>query len=78
MFLLVPGMLLGLSLIAITLQPFLERLVVYVLLWGEDRRTLTELVKKNLGAHSRRNIKTAVMFTTALAFMYDSVIWGFF
>ncbi len=32
------GMLLGLSLIGITLQPFAERLMVHVLLWGIDHR----------------------------------------
>ncbi len=65
-------MLLGLSLVAITVQPVLERWAIYLLVWGADRRSLTELVKKNLSGHSRRNLKTAVMFTTALAFMYGS------
>jgi len=30
---------------------------------------LSDLVRKNLSGHSRRNIKTAVMFTTSLAFI---------
>lgn len=63
------GMLFGLSLIGQTLQPFLERLGVWLIVWGSDRRRLAPLVKKNLSAHSRRNIKTAIMFTTSLAFM---------
>lgn len=64
------GMLLGLSLIGMTLQPYAERLAIYLLIWGSDYRTLSQLVRKNLSSHSRRNIKTAVMFTTSLAFMY--------
>lgn len=63
------GMLLGLSLIGTTLQPYVERLAIYAILWGEDYRSLGSLVRKNLSAHSRRNIKTAIMFTTSLAFM---------
>eukprot|EP01119_Soliformovum_irregulare_P011698 TRINITY_DN2957_c0_g2_i5.p1 TRINITY_DN2957_c0_g2~~TRINITY_DN2957_c0_g2_i5.p1 ORF type:complete len:779 (-),score=230.88 TRINITY_DN2957_c0_g2_i5:26-2362(-) len=63
------GMLFGLSLIGTTLQPFAERLCIYILLWGSDYRALSELVRKNLAAHGRRNIKTATMFTTALAFI---------
>lgn len=66
------GMLLGLSLVAITIQPYLERYMIYLLLWGEDYRTLAQLVRKNLASHSRRNMKTAIMFTTSLAFMYAS------
>jgi hypothetical protein len=63
------GMLFGLSLIGTTLQPYLERMFIHVLLWSSEYKTLRNLVQKNLGAHSRRNIKTAIMFTTALAFM---------
>lgn len=63
-------MLFGLSLIGTTLQPFAERMAIYVLMWHEDYRALHNLVRKNLSSHGRRNIKTAIMFTTSLAFMY--------
>lgn len=63
------GMLLGLSLIGQTLQPYLERFGVFLIVWGTDRRTVGPLVKKNLSAHSRRNLKTSIMFTTSLAFI---------
>jgi hypothetical protein len=63
-------MLAGLSLLGSTLQPVVERLAIYVVMWGQDFRALSSLVRKNLGAHSRRNIKTAIMFTTALSFMH--------
>eukprot|EP01114_Cavostelium_apophysatum_P002845 TRINITY_DN1253_c0_g3_i1.p1 TRINITY_DN1253_c0_g3~~TRINITY_DN1253_c0_g3_i1.p1 ORF type:complete len:1241 (+),score=361.47 TRINITY_DN1253_c0_g3_i1:25-3723(+) len=63
------GMLLGLSLVGMTIQPYAERLAVYILLWGSDNRSLSQLVRKNLASHGRRNIKTAVMFTTSLAFI---------
>ena len=63
------GMLFGLSLIGQTLQPYLEKLAIFLLIWGPDRRTIAPLVQKNLSAHSRRNLKTAIMFTTSLAFM---------
>lgn len=65
-----PGMLFGLSLIGTILQPFVEKLIIYLLMWGKDYRSLSHLVRKNLGAHGNRNIKTAIMFTTSLAFMY--------
>jgi len=63
------GMLGGLSLIGTTIQPYAERVAVLLLIWGEDRRTLSQLIRKNLSSHSRRNIKTALMFTTSLAFI---------
>jgi hypothetical protein len=38
-------------------------------LWGNDRN-LEDLIRKALSGHRTRNRKTAIMFTTALAFMY--------
>eukprot|EP00003_Mantamonas_plastica_P015601 TRINITY_DN2635_c0_g2_i3.p1 TRINITY_DN2635_c0_g2~~TRINITY_DN2635_c0_g2_i3.p1 ORF type:complete len:1218 (-),score=362.13 TRINITY_DN2635_c0_g2_i3:46-3648(-) len=62
------GMLLGLSLIAVNLQPYLEKVMVDLMLWGRFK-SLGVLVRKNLGGHRSRNLKTALMFTTALAFI---------
>ena len=66
------GMLLGLSLVGQTLQPHVEKLFLHLLMWGADYRSMAGLVRKNLGAHSKRNLKTAIMFTTSLSFMYDT------
>jgi ABC-type antimicrobial peptide transport system permease subunit len=63
------GMLLGLSLVAQVLQPSFERVMSWLYMWGGERRRLRPLVLKGLHAHRRRNRKTAVMFTTALAFI---------
>lgn len=52
-----------------SLQRFVEIGAVWLIMWGEDRRRLIQLVLKNLNAHSPRNTKTAVMFSTALAFV---------
>jgi len=62
-------MLFGLSLIGTMLQPYAERLSIYVLMWGSDYRSMSSMVRKNLSAHSGRNIKTAIMFTTSLSFI---------
>jgi hypothetical protein len=63
------GMLLGLSLVAQVLQPSFERVMSWLYMWGGERRRLRPLVLKGLHAHRRRNRKTAMMFTTALAFI---------
>jgi ABC-type antimicrobial peptide transport system permease subunit len=63
------GMLLGLSLVAQTLQPTFERALSWLYMWGGEFRRLRPLVLKGLHAHRRRNRKTALMFTTALAFI---------
>lgn len=70
-------MLLGLSLIGQTLQPYLERLGVFLIVWGPDKRSVAPLVIKNLSTHSRRNLKTSIMFTTSLAFMLKKFIFTF-
>jgi hypothetical protein len=62
------GMLLGLSMVAQSLQSFTERVVVWALIWGKDRRLAT-VVKKNLSGHENRNRKTAYMVSIAVAFL---------
>lgn len=67
------GMLLGLSLLAMMGHPFCQKWATESIMWGSDRRVLKGLVLKNLVGHSSRNTKTAVLFTTCIAFMYDSL-----
>ena len=62
------GMLLGLSMVAQTLQAVMERLVVWCVMWGADRKLAT-VVKKNLNGHENRNRKTAYMVSIAVAFL---------
>ncbi len=62
------GMLIGLCVLAQLIQPFVER----VFLWLFTRpvhKNLYPLCRKNLAAHRPRNGKTAQMFTIALAFV---------
>eukprot|EP01132_Coremiostelium_polycephalum_P006778 gene6778-8410_t len=63
------GMLFGLSMLAQSIQSFVERAIVFLLIWGNDRRVLYNLVRKNLFSHSNRNSKTATMFTISLTFI---------
>jgi len=62
------GMVLGCSLIATSVQPILEKLYLKLFLWGSDRN-MEDLIRKALSGHRTRNRKTAIMFTTALAFI---------
>ena len=62
------GMLFGLCMIAVVLQPFMEKALLFVVLWGSDRRLRT-LIEKNLAGHRNRSRKTFMMFTLAVAFV---------
>lgn len=64
------GMVLGLTLIGQTLQPVLERGVLYLMLLcaGTDRR-LRNVVARNLVSHRDRNRKTAYMVSISIAFL---------
>eukprot|EP00299_Pterocystis_sp_00344_P014331 c7092_g1_i2.p1 GENE.c7092_g1_i2~~c7092_g1_i2.p1 ORF type:complete len:1174 (+),score=290.24 c7092_g1_i2:181-3702(+) len=62
------GMVLGLAAISMALQPAIENVLVYVFVQFEDR-PLRSLIEKNLGAHRKRNHKTATIFTLSLAFI---------
>ena len=62
------GIVLGLALIAQVLQPYGEWLFLWSMLWGSERR-MGPLIRKNLSGHRTRNRKTALMFTTSLAFL---------
>jgi hypothetical protein len=54
--------------IASVLQPFLEKIVLFLILWGSERRMLT-LISKNLAGHRSRSSKTFLMFVLAIAFI---------
>eukprot|EP00698_Gefionella_okellyi_P021274 TRINITY_DN6854_c0_g1_i1.p1 TRINITY_DN6854_c0_g1~~TRINITY_DN6854_c0_g1_i1.p1 ORF type:complete len:1082 (+),score=291.51 TRINITY_DN6854_c0_g1_i1:95-3340(+) len=62
------GMVFGFSLLAQIIQPYFERLLLFVSMWGADRK-MHSLVLKHLHGHRNRNRKTAVMFTTSMAFI---------
>eukprot|EP00672_Neobodo_designis_P017589 CAMPEP_0174835642 /NCGR_PEP_ID=MMETSP1114-20130205/5510_1 /TAXON_ID=312471 /ORGANISM="Neobodo designis, Strain CCAP 1951/1" /LENGTH=1146 /DNA_ID=CAMNT_0016069595 /DNA_START=80 /DNA_END=3520 /DNA_ORIENTATION=+ len=59
-------MLFGLCLITGTLQVFLERGFLWLMLWGKEKRLHT-LIVKNFKAHSERNSKGYMMFTLSVA-----------
>jgi len=63
------GMLFGMSMLAQAIQPFIEKAVIFCLILGRDRRSLYNLVRKNLFSHSSRNSKTATMLTISLTFV---------
>ena len=60
------GMILGLCMIASTLQSPLEYIFLRVLLWGKDR-VLKSLIEKNLNGHRERSSKVFMMFTISTA-----------
>ena len=59
----------GLSMLATIVQPYLESVLLYVLVWGRGRAATRALVRKNLSGHHTRNSKTSLMLTTSLAFI---------
>ncbi len=62
-------MVVGLAAVASVVQMGLEKWVLHIIMWGKLRK-LKPLVRKGLSAHRDRNRKTALMFTTVVAFMY--------
>lgn len=62
------GMLFGLCIIAASVQPHIEKLIVHILLSCYQRH-LKPVVLKNLMGHRNRNSKTAQMFTICLGFL---------
>ena len=64
-FILLMGMLFGLVLIAINLQPMIEQAMLYLLLFWE-RKSMRAVLKKNLTAHKRKNRLTAIIYALSL------------
>jgi ABC-type antimicrobial peptide transport system permease subunit len=59
-------MLFGLCLMSGTIQVFLERGILWMLLWGREKRLKT-LIYKNFTSHSERNSKGFMMFNLSVA-----------
>eukprot|EP01060_Flectonema_neradi_P040465 TRINITY_DN9224_c0_g2_i1.p1 TRINITY_DN9224_c0_g2~~TRINITY_DN9224_c0_g2_i1.p1 ORF type:complete len:868 (+),score=124.78 TRINITY_DN9224_c0_g2_i1:1008-3611(+) len=60
------GMILGLCMIASTLQSPLEHVFLHLLLWNKDK-VLRSLIEKNLNGHRSRSSKVFMMFTISTA-----------
>ena len=77
-FLILVGMLLGLSLLAFNLQRFLEIIIVYVFLhwlgfiW--NFKPVLQMVFKNLTAHRMRNKMTSIIFSISLGFLIFLIV----
>lgn len=73
--LIIMTMLFGLSLVSYTLQGRLERIILWGLLWGPDRRLRT-LIVRNLGSHRERNEKSFLMFVmSSSVLIFGSVLF---
>ena len=64
-FLILIGMILGLTLISANLRGFVETLVTYVLFFWE-KKSMRSLIKKNLVAHKRTNKLTSIIYALTL------------
>eukprot|EP01119_Soliformovum_irregulare_P020807 TRINITY_DN6797_c0_g1_i1.p1 TRINITY_DN6797_c0_g1~~TRINITY_DN6797_c0_g1_i1.p1 ORF type:complete len:1024 (+),score=319.29 TRINITY_DN6797_c0_g1_i1:58-3129(+) len=62
------GLLLGTTMLAINFQNILEKILIYSLLWWE-RAAIRDLVGKNMIAHRMRNRKTTMLYAVSLAFI---------
>eukprot|EP01087_Luapelamoeba_hula_P011389 TRINITY_DN3089_c0_g1_i1.p1 TRINITY_DN3089_c0_g1~~TRINITY_DN3089_c0_g1_i1.p1 ORF type:complete len:1336 (+),score=202.48 TRINITY_DN3089_c0_g1_i1:44-4051(+) len=62
------GMVIGLAMIASVVQQRIEGFMLHLMMFGRLRK-LKGLVRKSLSAHGDRNRKTALMFTTVVAFV---------
>jgi len=66
-------MLIGLTLLINLVQPYFERLInAIIFLCNKNDKPLQALISKNFDAHRKRNQKTALMFSIALAFLIFS------
>jgi ABC-type antimicrobial peptide transport system permease subunit len=65
------GMLIGLCMLAMLFHTRIQLLVMHAIMWAwpGDSRSLKPLVRKNLHGHGARNSKTAILFTTCVAFI---------
>jgi hypothetical protein len=77
-FLILVGMLLGLSLLAFNLQRFLEIIIVYVFLYWLgfiwNLKPVLQMVFKNLTAHRMRNKMTSIIFSISLGFLIFLIV----
>ena len=59
------AILLGLILLAVNLQPVLEKILLYVFLFWE-KKSMRTVLKKNLVSHKEKNMLTAVIYALSL------------
>lgn len=64
-FMILLGMILGLTLIAFNLQRLIEQVVVFCLLFFE-RKSMKILILKNLSAHRESNKMTSIIYSLTL------------
>ena len=64
-FLILLGMILGLTILAMNLQGLLQALLIKVFLFWETK-SMKVMVYKNLLAHSRRNLLTSLIYALTL------------
>jgi hypothetical protein len=72
-FLILMGMLFGLTLLSYNLQRTLELVITYVFLFWE-KKSMKLLVLKNLTAHKMRNKMTSIIFSLALGFIIFLIV----
>lgn len=65
------GMIIGMILIGSLLVPYLEQLVLSLIIYlrGSRDSGLKPIIKKNLNSHAARNHKTSLMFMIAVTFL---------
>lgn len=64
-FALVFAVLIGLILLAINVQPVLEKIFVYIFLFWE-KKSMRAVLNKNLVSHKEKNMLTAVIYALSL------------
>lgn len=72
-FFILVGMLFGLSLLAFNLQRFLEIIFTYFFLFFE-KKSMKQMVLKNLTAHRMRNKMTSIIYSIALGFIIFLIV----
>jgi hypothetical protein len=72
-FMILLGMLFGLTLLSFNLQRLFEVVLTYVLLFFE-KQSMRLLVLKNLTAHKLRNKMTSIIFSLALGFIVFLIV----
>jgi hypothetical protein len=72
-FFILVGMLFGLSLLAFNLQRFSEILLTHIFLFFE-KKSMKDMVLKNLTAHRMRNKLTSIIYSIALGFIIFLIV----
>jgi len=62
------GMLLGLILLSLNVEHFIEQGIIYAFLWWNNA-AIRAIVRKNLVAHRLRNRKTTILYALSLGFI---------